>query len=191
MSASSTTKATETETRVEHESINTIEQDFEQDIVEPDDPCNSYQWSIVFLLILTVAIILAIFQCFVMYRRRQNLLSALDIGFIFLAFCTIIQFGPMTSQVLHAGHGISGFTQSGCKLSHFTEYGVRHVILSIVVFLITYAWLITKQNFNQEQVDKRVRHSLPWLILLAFAIEGVFGMPVAIYVDVLPGHSYV
>ena len=69
-------------------------------------------------------------------------------------------------------------------LVHFTEYGIRHVILLIVLGLVLYAWLITKHNFNQEQVDKRIRNSLPWLILLCFAIEGIFGMPIAIYVDV-------
>ena len=113
------------------------------------------------------------------------------IAYIFLALCILIQFGPMTTQILYAGHGLTNFTQSGCKFSHYTEYGVRHVILAIISSMILYAWLITKQNFNQEQVDKKVRNNLAWCILLAFAVEGVFGMPIAIYVDVLPGHFHV
>ena len=67
---------------------------------------------------------------------------------------------------------------------HFTEFGIRHVVLLIVLALVIYAWLITKHNFNQEQVDKKIRQNLPWLILLCFAVEGIFGMPIAIYIDV-------
>ena len=44
--------------------------------------------------------------------------------------------------------------------------------------------MIIKRNFNHEEVDKKLRQNVPSLILLCFAIEGVFGMPVAIYVDV-------
>lgn len=161
-------------------------------LVDPDDPCNSYEWSILYLLLLIVASLGISFECYVMYRRKEELLlSAFDIGCIFLSFCAIVQFGPMTSQVLYSGHDVHGFTQSGCKLLHYTEYGIRHLILCIILGLILYAWLITKQNFNQEQVDKKVRHHLPWFILLAFALEAIFGIPVAIYVDVLPGHPYV
>ena len=58
-----------------------IETNVGQDsLVEPEDPCNSYHWSIVFLLILVIATTLVTFQCFVMYRRRQDLFSAFDIG---------------------------------------------------------------------------------------------------------------
>ena len=34
----------------------------------------------------------------------------------------------MTFQVLHSGHGVYHFSQSGCKLLFFTDYGMRHVI---------------------------------------------------------------
>ena len=34
----------------------------------------------------------------------------------------------MTLQVLHSGHGVYHFSQSGCKLLFFTDYGMRHVI---------------------------------------------------------------
>ena len=34
----------------------------------------------------------------------------------------------MIFQVLHSGHGVYHFSQSGCKLLFFTDYGMRHVI---------------------------------------------------------------
>ena len=101
----------------------------------------------------------------------------LILGVHFLFASTIIQFGPVTSDVLHTKNGIgSSYTQSGCKLLHYTTYGMRHVILVIVISLIIYAWMITRHNFNQEQLDKRIRKNFAWLIMLAFAIEAVFGM---------------
>ena len=54
-----------------------------------------------------------------------------------------------------------------------------------------YGWLITKHNFNQEQLDKRIRSNIAWLILLSFAIDGIFGIAVAVYVDILPLHATV
>ena len=99
------------------------------------------------------------------------------LGIHFLFASTIIQFGPVTSDVLHTKNGIgSSYTQSGCKLLHYTTYGMRHVILVIVISLIIYAWMITRHNFNQEQLDKRIRKNFAWLVMLAFAIEAVFGM---------------
>ena len=60
-----------------------IETNVGQDsLVEPDDPCNSYSWSIIFFLVLIIATILVVFHSFVMYRRRQDLLSAFDIGLV-------------------------------------------------------------------------------------------------------------
>ncbi len=162
-----------------------------QDTIDPEDPCNSFEWSIVFLLILIIASAIILLECHTLFRRRSEFFSALDIGMLFLFTCTILQFGPMTSQVLYAGHNYRSFTQSGCKLLHYTEHGVKMVILSVILGLVLYAWLITKHNFNQEQVDKRIRNNLAWLIILAFAIEGIFGMPVAIYVDVLPNFANV
>ena len=145
------------------------------------------------MLLLISASLCIILEFYVMFRRRgETLLSASDIGCIFLSFCTIVQFGPMTSNVLFSGQDINAtFTQSGCKLLHYTEYGIRHVILCVILSLILYAWLITKHNFNQEQVDKKVRQHLSSLVLLAFALEAVFGIPVAVYVDVIPGHPFV
>lgn len=162
-----------------------------QDFGDPDDPCNRYGWSVVYLIILALALLLICLAGFAMYRRRDDRISGFDIGILFLFACTIIQFGPRLSTVLHLGHGISHYSQSGCKLLHYTDFGIRHVILSIVYYLAVYAWLITKQNFNQEQVDKKIRDNVPWIIMLAFAIEAVFGIPVAVYVDILPKYPEV
>ena len=101
----------------------------------------------------------------------------LILGVHFLFASTITQFGPVTSDVLHTKNGVgSSYTQSGCKLLHYTTYGMRHVILAIVISLIIYAWMITRHNFNQEQLDKRIRKNFAWLVMLAFAIEAVFGI---------------
>jgi hypothetical protein len=154
--------------------------------IEPEDPCNSYEWSIIYILVLLIAAIVIVIQTYAMFRRRSELFSGFDIGIIAFFICTIIQFGPMTSQVLHAGHHVQYYTQSGCKILHYTDFGIRHVILANILALIIYAWLITRQNFNQEQVDRRIRDNIAWIILLAFGIEAVFGMPAAIFVDVLP-----
>ena len=83
---------------------------------------------------------------------------------------------------------MSGLIDSETNVQNFYfsnfRFGIRHVVLLIVLALVIYAWLITKHNFNQEQVDKKIRQNLPWLILLCFAVEGIFGMPIAIYIDV-------
>ena len=62
-------------------------------MVEPDDPCNSYEWSIIFLLVLIIASFLIVAECFSMFKRRCELLSGFDILMIFFFVCTIIQFG--------------------------------------------------------------------------------------------------
>ena len=50
-------------------------------LVDPDDPCNSYEWSILYLLLLIVASLGISFEFYVMYRRKEDLLlSAFDIG---------------------------------------------------------------------------------------------------------------
>ena len=45
-------------------------------------------------------------------------------------------------QVLHSGHGHSDFSQSGCKLLFYTDYGMRHVVTFIVCSFFAYAYLI-------------------------------------------------
>ena len=55
----------------------------DQTMVEPDDPCNSYQWSILFLMILVFAIILTMVECYALFKRRSELLSGFDISILF------------------------------------------------------------------------------------------------------------
>ncbi len=83
------------------------------------------------------------------------------------------------------------YSQSGCKLLFYTDFGVRHVILACLIAMGSYAWLITKAGFNKDQLDSRLRSNLPWLIMLAFAIEAVFGIAPAIYADMLPTYTLV
>jgi len=132
---------------------------------------------VVFLLMLILASLFISLEGYTMFKRRRDLFSGFDLGIHFLFASTIIQFGPVISDVLHTKNGVgSSYTQSGCKLLHYTTYGMRHVILVIVISLIIYAWMITRHNFNQEQLDKRIRKNFAWLVMLAFAIEAVFGM---------------
>ena len=68
-------------------------------LVEPDDPCNSYEWSILFLLVLIIATILIVVECFSLFKRRGELLSGFDILITFFFVCTIIQFGKYQSII--------------------------------------------------------------------------------------------
>ena len=95
------------------------------------------------------------------------------------------------SDILHNVGKESHYTQSGCKVFHYTTFGMRHVILAVIISLLTYAWIITRHNFNQEQLDKRIRDNIAWLIIIAFVIEAIFGITVAVYVDVSPIHATV
>lgn len=156
-------------------------------VVKPEgDPCNSYQWSIIYLIVLSFAIIFIALEVYILWKRRAEKWNAMDIAVLFLFTCTIIQFGPMLTQVLHAGHQVSHYSQTGCKLLFFTDYGMRHVVAVIVIVLVIYAWLVNFKGFNKEQLDNVARENVAWFILGMFAIEGVFGMPAAIYVDVDP-----
>ena len=81
--------------------------------VEPDDPCNSHEWSVIFLLILILASILIIIEGCAMFKRRTDLFSGFDIGSIFL-------FGwfPTCFEVF----SIFFITFAKCSLrSHFTR----------------------------------------------------------------------
>ena len=67
--------------------------------MNPDgDPCNSYEWSCLFLFMLSLALTAMVLHLVTLFKRRSNL-SALDILFVIFFFCAIIQFGPMLSQV--------------------------------------------------------------------------------------------
>ena len=61
------------------------------------DPCKSYEWSILFLLIFIASMITMIIHMITLFKRR-SMLSCIDILTIALFFATIVQFGPMLSQ---------------------------------------------------------------------------------------------
>lgn len=147
-----------------------------------DDPCNSYEWSIIFILVFVAAFVVMIVHLVTLFKRRSNL-SCFDILTMGLFVSIMIQFGPMLSQVLHSGHSVYHFSQSGCKLLFFTDYGMRHVITFLVSSLFVYSYLILFHSFDTESLDRRMRNNVAWLILLLFAIEGLFGITAAVYVD--------
>lgn len=149
------------------------------------DPCNSYEWSIIFFVIMIVAQLIMGLHCVTLFKRRSTL-SAFDVLTVAYFISTLIQFGPMFSQVLHSGHDVYSFSQTGCKLQFFTDYGMRNVITFLVVSFFLYAYLVLYKNFDPENLDGKMRRNYPWLIILMALIEGVFGMVPAMYVDVSP-----
>ena len=78
--------------------------------------------------------------------------------------------GQVTKTQAKGGNRLNFYSETHCILSPKALEWIDLVLINLF--------------FNSEQVDKRIRTSLPWLILLCFAIEGIFGMPIAIYVDV-------
>ena len=58
----------------------------------------SYEWSILFLLILIAAVFAMCFHVWTLWKRRSSL-SAYDILFVAFFFAACVQFGPMMSQV--------------------------------------------------------------------------------------------
>ena len=49
--------------------------DQENIVVEPDDPCNNYEWSVLFLLMLILALTFITIESVAMFRRRKSLQS--------------------------------------------------------------------------------------------------------------------
>lgn len=62
------------------------------------DPCNSYEWSIIFFVIMIVAQLIMGLHCVTLFKRRSTL-SAFDVLTVAYFISTLIQFGPMFSQV--------------------------------------------------------------------------------------------
>ena len=48
--------------------------------VDPDDPCNNYEWSVVFLLMLILASLFILLEGYTMFKRRRDLFSGFDLG---------------------------------------------------------------------------------------------------------------
>ena len=69
----------------------------------------------------------------------------------------------------------------------YTEYGTRSLIACIIVSITAYSWVGLQQGF--DSVDSKIRNNMGWIILTAFAIQGLFGMAPAVYLDVDPWTS--
>jgi len=115
-------------------------------------------------------------------NSRGASLSGLDKLAGLLALATLIQFGPMLSSSLHAGHNVYTYSQTGCKLLFYTEYGTRHVITALVCSMLAYAYYGLHHGF--ESVSGRLNTAgMGWIILFLAAVQGLFGMVPAMYVD--------
>ena len=165
-------------------------------VSDPGDPCNSYEWSVVFCFIMTLSIIawlvaiavvsiiiysppptLSYLSTQILSSRqsRGSSPSGLDKLSALLFLATIIQFGPMLSSSLHSGHNYYYYSQTGCKMLFYTEYGARHVITVLVVGMVAYAYYGLHHGF--ESVSGRMGTAgLGWILLGLAGVQGLFGM---------------
>jgi len=163
-----------------------------ENVSDPGDPCNSYEWSVVFCFIMTLSIITWLIAIAVILSSRQSRgssLSGLDKLSGLLALATLIQFGPMLSSSLHSGHNTYYYSQTGCKMLFYTEYGTRHVITTLVMGFTAYGYYGLHHGF--ESVSGRMGTlGMGWILLGLAAVQGLFGMVPAMYVDLsYQGHS--
>ena len=92
-----------------------------------------------------------------------------------LALATLIQFGPMLSSSLHSGHNYYYYSQTGCKMLFYTEYGTRHVVTALVCGLVSYGYYGLHHGF--DSVSGRMGTlGMGWILLGLAAIQGLFGM---------------
>ena len=80
-------------------------------------------------------------------------------------------------------HGRENVSQTGCKLVSYTQVGMTHVISCLILALVIYGYFGLK-NSEFNELDISIRKNLGWIFLAIFAIEGIFGMVPAIYMDV-------
>jgi len=155
---------------------------------DPGDPCNNHDWSVVFIFMMVLAIIAWFGAAAVTLSARNShggLLTGLHKLCVLLAFAALLQFGPMLSSSLHSGHNIYSYSQTGCKLLFYTEYGTRHVITGLVLSLLAYCYYGIHHGF--ESMDGKISSwGWGWLILAMVAVQGLFGMVPAMYVDLAP-----
>eukprot|EP00088_Acartia_fossae_P015719 TRINITY_DN1867_c0_g1_i4.p1 TRINITY_DN1867_c0_g1~~TRINITY_DN1867_c0_g1_i4.p1 ORF type:complete len:372 (-),score=73.67 TRINITY_DN1867_c0_g1_i4:1133-2248(-) len=151
---------------------------------DPGDPCYSHEWSILLCCVMIMAFFFWILFIVRILQKKKLDLNGLERLFIFLGLCSIVQFGPLLSAALHAGHGVYHYSQTSCKLMFYTEYGTRHTITFLVMSAYLYGHLGLRHGF--QSVDRRLQENTGWLALLLLAIECVFGMAPAVYVDVFP-----
>ena len=80
-------------------------------------------------------------------------------------------------------HGRKNVSQTGCKLVSYTQIGMTHVISCLILALVIYGYFGLKKS-ELNELDISIRKNLGWIFLAIFAIEGIFGMVPAIYMDV-------
>jgi len=148
---------------------------------DPGDPCYSYEYSIVLCIIMVMAIVTWIIViCKIFWNKKTNL-NGLDRLLIFVGLCSLVQFGPLLSAALHSGHGYYHYSQTGCKLLWYTEYGTRHTVTFLVICLYLYVHLAVRHGF--ESVDRKIRDNTGWIIVVLAAVQCLFGIGPAVYVD--------
>jgi len=148
---------------------------------DPLDPCNSFSWSILFVIVMLLSIILWIGTVVQAIVSRGGKFSGLDRLLLFLFLGTLLQFGPMFASSLHVGHNQYSYSQSSCKLMFYTEYGTRSLIAIVVLGIAGYAWMGLQRGF--ESLDGKMRDNMGWLVVLAAALQGLFGIAPAVYLD--------
>ena len=69
-----TTSTSKSEFKNDNEESNFINDQETTAVAEPDDPCNSYEWSVLFLLMLILALTFITIEGVAMFRRRKSIL---------------------------------------------------------------------------------------------------------------------
>ena len=119
--------------------------------------------------------LLVLFKILKSRKTRGGCLTGLDKFVGLLAFAALIQFGPMLSASLHKGHNVYSYSQTGCKLLFYTNFGIHHAITALVCSLMAYAYYGLHHGF--ESVSARLNNvGFGWILLGLAAVQGVFGM---------------
>jgi len=169
----------------------------ENNWAEEPDVCYDTAFSILFFIVITLIGFAFGGYTIVLYLKRRNkLYYGFDVLYTILFVAAFVKFCPTIWHQLSIHNSIAaGTSQAGCKLMSYTLIGMAHVVTSLVFFLVLYSWIgaglfpslpfckkLTKVSFGD--LDSGLRRHLGWFLLFIFALEGVFGMVPAIYMDV-------
>jgi len=138
----------------------------------------------------------AIYAIVLYLKRRNKLYYGFDVLYSLLFAAAFIKFCPTIWHQLSIHDSIAPeASQAGCKLMAYTLVGMAHVVTFLIFCLVLYSWIgaglcpslpfcnrLEKINFGD--LDSGIRKHLGWFTLFIFALEGVFGMAPAIYMDV-------
>lgn len=169
----------------------------ENNWAEEPDVCYDTAFSILFFVAITlIGFSFGIYSIVLYFKRRNTLYYGFDILYTLLFASAFIKFCPTIWHQLSIHDSIApGTSQAGCKLMSYTIIGMSHVVTTLVFCLILYSWVgaglcsslpvfkkMSKMTFGD--LDSGLRRHLGWFLLFIFALEGVFGMIPAIYMDV-------